>query len=233
MSRSLKAALAIVTAVGLYQVAAGANGSALPSAPSGGTSSSMPAMMTPEERAIEIYNSANDHREKGRKLEVQALTKQGNDRDKTVAKAKDEYQKALKDYKSAAKINPKLFQAYNGMGYALRKTGDYEQALQMYDQAIKMAPGPYAEAIQYRGEAYLGLNRIDDARAAYMELFALDRKQADALMDAMKTWLEKRKSDPAGVDPSALSTFEKWVGERGEIAKDSQLMALSSVHKGW
>jgi tetratricopeptide (TPR) repeat protein len=233
MSRSLKAALAIVTAVGLYQVAAGANGSALPSAPSGGTSSSMPAMMTPEERAIEIYNSANDHREKGRKLEVQALTKQGNDRDKTVAKAKDEYGKALKDYRSAAKLNPKLFQAYNGMGYALRKTGDHAKALEMYDQAIKMAPGPYAEAIEYRGEAYLGLNRIEDARAAYLELFALDRKQADALMDAMKAWLEKRKTDPAGVDPSALSTFEKWVGERGEIAKDSQLMALSSTYKGW
>jgi len=34
MSRSLKAALAIAVAVGLYQVAAGANGSSLPAAPS-------------------------------------------------------------------------------------------------------------------------------------------------------------------------------------------------------
>jgi hypothetical protein len=101
----------------------------------------------------------------------------------------------------------------------------------MYDQAIQMAPGPYAEAIEYRGEAYLGLNRIEDARKAYLELFALDRKQADSLMAALKTWIEKRKTDPAGVDPAAVSGLEKWVGERGEMAKDSELMALSTKER--
>ena len=226
MSRSLKAALAIAVAVGLYQVAAGANGSSLPAAPSSG-STSMPTM-TPEERAVQAYNSGNDHREKGRKAEDQAMTKQGSERDKTLKKAQEEFDKALKDYRNAAKINPKLFQAYNGMGYSLRKAGDYAKALEMYDQAIQMAPGPYAEAIEYRGEAFLGLNRIEDARKAYLELFALDRKQADSLMGAMKTWIEKRKTDPAGVDPTAVSGLEKWLGERGEISKDSELMSLST-----
>jgi tetratricopeptide (TPR) repeat protein len=229
MSRSLKAALAIAAAVGLYQAAAAANGSAIPAAP---PSAPMPSM-TPEERAIAAYNSANDHREKGRKLEDQALTKQGSDREKTAKKASEEFGKALKDYRNAAKLNPKLFQAYNGMGYTLRKAGDYAKALEMYDQAIKMAPGPYAEAIEYRAEAYLGLNRIEDARAAYLELFALDRKQADSLMAAMKAWVEKRKAEPAGVDPGAVTSLEKWIGERSEMAKDSELMALSSAHRSW
>ena len=190
-------------------------------------------MMTPEARAVEAYNSGNDHREKGRKLEDQALTKQGADQEKTAKKAKEEFDKALKDYRNASKLNPKLFQAYIGMGYALRKGGDYAKAFEMYDQAITMAPGPFVEAIEYRGEAYLGLNRIDDARAAYLELFALDRKQADSLMGAMKAWVEKRKAEPAGVDPAALTTFEKWMGERGEMAKDSELMARSSAHRSW
>src|SRR5262249_40591044 len=146
------------------------------------------------------------HREKGLKLEDQAAAKQGADRDKTVNKAKDEYEKSLKDFRSALKLNPQLFQAYNGIGFALRKGGDYAKALEAYDQAIKMAPGPFVEAIEYRAEAYLGMNRIEDARAAYLELFGLDRKQADSLMASMKAWLEKRKADPAGVDPGALAT---------------------------
>ena len=41
------------------------------------------------------------------------------------------------------------------MGYAYRKTGDFAKALEMYDQAITMAPGLYAEAVEYRAEAYL------------------------------------------------------------------------------
>jgi tetratricopeptide (TPR) repeat protein len=130
-------------------------------------------------------------------------------------------------------LNPKLFQAHNGIGYSLRKAGDYAKALEAYEQAIKLAPGPYAEAIEYRAEAYLGLNRIDDARQSYLELFALDRKQADSLLVSMKAWVEKRKTDPAGVDPAAVTGFEKWMGERSEISKDSELMALASTHKGW
>ena len=65
------------------------------------------------------------------------------------------------------------------MGFAYRKTGDYAKALEMYDQAIKMAPGFFPEAVEYRAEAYLALNRIDDARQSYLDLFAADRKQAD------------------------------------------------------
>ena len=77
--------------------------------------------------------------------------RQGSDADKTKAKAKSEFEKSLKDFKNAAKLNPQLFQAYNGMGYAYRKTGDYAKALEMYDQAIKMAPGFFPEAVEYRG----------------------------------------------------------------------------------
>jgi tetratricopeptide (TPR) repeat protein len=232
MSRVFKAAVVLTAAVGLYQTAAAAaNGSSVPAGPS--SPSAPMRTLTPEERAIEAYKNADEHRVKGKKLEEEAATKTGNDAQKAATKARSEFEKALKDFKSAAQLNPQLFQAYNGMGYSYRKTGDYVKALEMYDQAIKMAPGFFSEAVEYRAEAYLALNRIDDARQAYLDLFAADRKQADALMVAMKSWVTARRADAAGVDPAAIEAFEKWIGEREGMAKQTRLMGIAKRYAGW
>jgi tetratricopeptide (TPR) repeat protein len=230
MSRTFRHAVFLAAAVGIAHVAVFANGSSVPAGSS--SSSSMP-LMTPEDRAIEAYKSADSHRVKGKKLEEEATTKKGGDADKALAKARSEFEKSLKDFKDAAKLNPKLFQAYNGMGYAYRKTGDYTKALEMYDQAITMAPGFFPEAVEYRAEAYLALNRLDDARQAYLDLFAADRKQADVLMAAMKKWVAARQADPAGVAPEAVTGFEKWIGERDGLAKQTRLMGVSNRYSGW
>jgi tetratricopeptide (TPR) repeat protein len=231
MSRTFNAAVLLAAAVGLWQVSAVANGSSAPSAPSAGSSGM--ASMSPEERAIEAFKNGDGHRIKGRKLEEESVTKKGADVAKSVAKARGEFEKSLKDFQKAAALNPQLFQAYNGMGFALRKTGDYEKALEMYDRAIGMAPGFYPEAVEYRGEAYLALNRVDQARKAYLDLFAADRKQADALMAAMKTWVTSRRADPSGVDPAVIDAFEKWVVERDAMSKQTRLMAIGGHHPGW
>jgi tetratricopeptide (TPR) repeat protein len=232
MFRLLRSAVVIGAAVGVAHVGILASGSSAPAPPSGGGSSM--ATMTPEERAVEAYKSGDDHRVKGKKLEEEATTKKGADVEKTLARAKSEYQKSLKDFTSAAKLNPKLAPAYNGMGYAYRKTGDYAKALEMYDQAIELAkPQIFPEAMEYRAEAYLALNRIDDARQAYLDLFGADRKQADILMAAMKSWVAARHTEPAGVSPDALATFEKWIGERDGIAKQTSSMAVTSGYHGW
>jgi tetratricopeptide (TPR) repeat protein len=232
MFRNCRSAVLVVAAVGVAHVGILASGSSAPAAPSGGGPSM--AAMSPEERAVEAYKSGDDHRVKGKKLEEEAATKKGGDAEKTLAKSKSEFEKSLKDFKNAAKLNPKLAPAYNGMGYAYRKTGDYAKALEMYDQAIELAkPQVFPEAIEYRAEAYLALNRIDDARQSYLDLFASDRKQADILMAAMKSWVSARHADPAGVAPDALAAFEKWIGERDGIAKQTSLMAVTSKYAGW
>jgi tetratricopeptide (TPR) repeat protein len=228
----MRSAVVIAAAVGVAHVGILASGSSAPAPPGGGGSSM--AVMSPEERAVEAYKSGDDHRVKGKKLEEEATTKKGADVEKTLAKAKNEYQKSLKDFTNAAKLNPKLAPAYNGMGYAYRKTGDYAKALEMYDQAIELAkPQIFPEAIEYRAEAYLALNRLDDARQSYLDLFAADRKQADILMAAMKSWVNARHADAAGVSPDALAAFEKWIGERDGIAKQTSLMAVSTRYAGW
>jgi tetratricopeptide (TPR) repeat protein len=230
MKRMWKGVLLLAAAVVVYQAGAGASGGSMP-APSAPSGPSMPSM-SPEEMARGAYNSGIQHKDKGIKLEEGAAAKQAKDQQKDLAKAKSEYEKSLKDFKRAAELVPTLYQAYNGMGFAYRKTGDYTKALEMYEKALQLQPG-FPDAIEYRGEAYLGLNRIDDAKKAYLELFASDRQQADLLMKAMTDWITKRHADPAGVDPAALSDFEGWIKERSALAGQTEHMSLAAQYETW
>jgi tetratricopeptide (TPR) repeat protein len=226
MPRGVKVTLLLAAAIGLYQVAASATASAVP------TNRPSMAPRTPEDMAKDYYNSGVRHKDKGKQLEERADTqvfKDEKDHEKYEAKIKDEFTSALKDFKKAAELNPSLAQAYNGMGYAYRKTGDATQALAMYDKALEMAPG-FPDAIEYRGEAYLAVARIDDAKGAYLALLATDRTQADLLMKAMAAWVAK---PPASIEPEALSAFMAWINERAKVASTTADMGLRSNQTVW
>jgi tetratricopeptide (TPR) repeat protein len=228
MSRSVKALLALIAlSVGLYQIASLANGIPVPSNAPAATP------RTPEERAVVEYNRGLDNRNRGLKAEEQAAksTKE-TDRTKHEKKALDEYRRAFKSFEVAAKLNPSLPQAWNAMGFAQRKLGDPSKALDSYDRALQLAPN-FPDAIEYRGEAYLALNRIADAKQEYLALFALDRKQAELLLKAMSDWVGKRKSAPNGVDPTAVSDLDKWIAERAAIAQQTRLMGRETVYRSW
>ena len=115
------------------------------------------------------------------------------------------------------------------MGYAYRKTGDATQGLAMYDKALQMSPR-FPDAMEYRGEAYLALGRIDDVKQAYLALIATDRTQADVLMKAMAAWVAK---PPAGIEPEALSAFAAWITERAKLASTTADMGLTSNQTVW
>lgn len=175
--------------------------------------------LTPEEEANLAYNDGLKHQDKADSLrkEAESETANGKKHEKLAAQSRKEYEKALANFEDATKRNPKMFQAWSGMGYAQRKLGNYDVALKAYDRAIELEPR-YSPAIEYRAEAYLGLNRLDDAKSAYTALFAGDRKRADELHAAMKRWLELRRTDPAGLAPETIEEFAKWVAQREEIA---------------
>lgn len=230
MKRSLQVSIAFTAIVAAYQAVGWANGVSIPSSPSP-SAASRPA--TPEEMAVEAYNSGIARRDRAIKAESQAVKdKKESDRAKNEKKAREEYTKALQNFSNAARLNPTMPQAYNGMGYAYRKLGEYEKALANYDKALELAP-KFPDAIEYRGEAYLALNRLDDAKQAYLTLFAMDRKQADSLMNAMKEYVAKKKVDSSGVDAAALSAFENWINERAGVAEQTKLMALTATHGSW
>jgi tetratricopeptide (TPR) repeat protein len=228
MLRILKAAPALVVLLGLYQLNVRANGVPVPANP---VRSNVPR--TPEEMAVEAYNRALDNRNRGLKAEEQAArSAKDSDRLKHDRKAREEYQRALKNFQEAAKLNPTLPQAWNGVGFAHRKLGDYTNALASYDRALQLAPN-FPDAIEYRAEAFLALNRIEDAKQAYLTLFALDRKQAELLMQAMSAWVARRKVDPAGVAPLAVSELETWIKERSAVAQQTRLMGHDAAYRSW
>lgn len=182
----------------------------------------------PQQEAAADYNRGLRHRDKAWELEKKLQTKTiVPERAKLETKIGKQYEKAIDSFRAATEANPEMHQAYSSMGYALRKTGDYISSLEAYNRALELEPG-YSEAIEYRGEAFLGLNRIDDAKEAYLELFRADRARADELMDAMKTWVEERTGEPSIVDPGELQEFSAWVEERSAIAAQTASLVESS-----
>lgn len=178
-------------------------------------STSLPStQLSPEQGATASYNKGLKQRDKAWKLEEEAEAAEGKARDKLLKKAQKAYGKAVRELRAAVDVKPDYYQAWSSLGYALRKTGEFDESIAAYDRALELNP-LYPEAIEYRGEAYLGLGRLEDAKEAYMELFRIDRPRAGELMTAMKRWLE---SGGGAVSESVREEFARWVEERSNLA---------------
>jgi len=106
------------------------------------------------------------------------------------------YEKAEKRFKAALKKNPNMAEAYNNLGYSMRKQGpqNYDEALSNYNRAIQIKSN-LAEAYMYRGVLYMLMGNEDKALADHRKLTQLDRKLADALQAAIASGEE-----PDGLD---------------------------------
>jgi tetratricopeptide (TPR) repeat protein len=77
-----------------------------------------------------------------------ALNNRGN-----AYSSKGDYDRAIKDYDLAIKLNPNNFKPYNNRGVAYQNKGDYDRAIRDFDEAIKLNPNS-AHAFANRGETY-------------------------------------------------------------------------------
>lgn len=224
MSRKLLAvvSMAVFTWAACAAWAAGSK----PLEPESNAPTDVEPVKTPEEMAIDHYNFGLTYRDKAWKLEEKAAAAANEkEREKSESKAQKTWEKAIREFENAVDKNPEFFQAYGSLGYALRKTGDFEAALVAYDKALSIEP-TYGEAIEYRAVAYLGLDRLDDAKEAYLQLFSGARELADQLLEEMKQYVESRRT-AGGVDAATLDAFSEWVDERAEIA--DQTASLSGL----
>ena len=180
------------------------------------TPTPMPSVQTPRDRARDAYN-AGTHEVK------QADKAQGS-------AAQDLYASALGKFKQAVTQDPALQEAWNYVGYTSRKLGNYDDALAAYDKALSLKPG-YPDAIEYRGEAYLGVNRIPDAQQAYLDLYAGNRALAAKLLVAMKSWLAAQRANPSG--GTSLDDFDKWIQERAQIAGQTAALTREGTAASW
>ncbi len=211
------------------------NGSALAE---GGGSAPMSAPMpstplTPEEKATMAYNAGvRLIKDADAELADAAKATEPKKQQKFQDRAQKYFSKAQAKFESAVELKPDMYQAWNYVGYSKRNLRDYSGALAAYDRALTLNPR-YFEAIEYRGHAYLGLNRIDDAKQAYLDLFAGNRALADQLLVAMQSWVGARRSDAQGMDGAALQEFAKWVDERSSIATKTAGLAPESNTARW
>lgn len=165
--------------------------------------------------AASDYKRGLTHRDKAWQYEKKAAAETDEKKvTKYEEKAQKEYKKAIKKFQTAIKRVPAFYQAHASLGYALRKTGDIKGSLFAYDNSIKINPA-YPEAIENRAETYLQLNRFEDVKQAYMELFFdHPREYADKLMQAMELWQQQNTQ----VSSEDRKNFSLWFRERQEIA---------------
>jgi len=204
----------------------------------GGMSAPMPSMQqrSPHDQAVEFYNNAERRIDGLTKTHDEMKAAAASDPQKAAklqAKLAKGLENAAADLERAVKNDPQLFQAWSELGFTYRKMGKFKESLEAYDRSLSIQPD-YTPALEYRAEAYLGLNRIDDARKTYTDLFSIDRPKADALLIAMKSFVAARKTDAAGLDAAQLDAFDKWVSQREIIHNQTvALTAQTSSFRSW
>jgi tetratricopeptide (TPR) repeat protein len=197
---------------------------------SGNSSFEMPAReMSPQEQARLSYNSGVKKLKDAAEYEADAAKATDP---KKIAKANEKaqksYEKAYKEFAHATEKMPTMHEAWNYVGFTQRHLGHYEQALVAYAKALELKPN-YPEALEYRGEAFLGVNAIDDAKQTYLALYRTSPPLANQLMTAMHVWLDQRRKDPTGVEEPTLDGFASWIKEREAIA--GQSASLTNVDR--
>jgi tetratricopeptide (TPR) repeat protein len=202
----------------------------------GGAASSMPSPArerTPEEMARSAFSSGlrQIKRADGYADDAEEATKPEK-RAKAEKKAMGAYEEAAEHFQKSVEHAPANHDAWNYLGYAQRHLGRNEAALASYARALKLKPG-FPEAIEYRAEAYIALNRFDEAREAYMDLFGRARPLADRLLASMKKQVAAKRQTPEGVSPEALEAFAKWVEERATIAQQTASLGTSTGGQNW
>jgi tetratricopeptide (TPR) repeat protein len=174
---------------------------------------------TPEQMAASSYRAALKNKERALSYEAKAAgIADPKKRTRELERARKQWQSAVANHQKAIQQDAGLYQALNELGFAYRRLGDYENALRAYDRALALKPG-FAPAIEYRAEALLAMDRFEETRAAYLELYRVDQDHAALLMQAFDAWLATLSADA----PVGAQEFARWVRERKQLAEVTQV----------
>ncbi len=148
-----------------------------------------------------------DREEHGSRQEGQAL-----------AKLDDTYGRALEEFTEVLRNKSDMYDPWNKIGFIHLHFAAYRESIDDYNHALALKPD-LQEAIEHRGEAFMGIDHLDEAKAAYMDLFFHDRPLADQMMTTMQAWLQSHRASANGVRAADIDAFDKWLQERDGIAK--------------
>jgi tetratricopeptide (TPR) repeat protein len=180
---------------------------------------SAPAEVKPEKAAAKALAAATKSMTKAHELEdVIAKATDPDKKAKAISKLEDAYGRALDQFTEVLRNKSDMYDAWNQIGYVHLRFGAYRESIDDYNHGLALKPD-VLEAIQHRGEAYLGIDHLDEAKGAYMDLFFHARPLADQLMIAMQAWLQNHRAAANGMRATDIDGFDKWVQERDGIAK--------------
>jgi tetratricopeptide (TPR) repeat protein len=180
---------------------------------------SAPASEKPDAAARKAYAAGMKSLAKAKDYENAAATAQNADKKaKELEKMSDAYDRALDQFTEALSNKGDMVEAWNNVGFIHWRLGAYAEAVDDYNHTLALKPD-LSEAILHRAESYLGVDRLDDAKAAYMDLYNHTPPLADELLAAMQKWVSEHRADSHGMRASDVEAFDKWLQERDGIAK--------------
>ena len=182
---------------------------------------STPATEKPDKAAKKAYDAGMKSLKKAHDFE-EALAKATNPDKKAefTDKIGDAYGKALDQFTEALSNKGDMVEAWNGAGYVHLRFGAYNESIDDYNHTLALKPDLY-EAVEHRAEAYVAVDRLEDAKPVYMSLFNHARPLADQLMASMQKWLEGHRASANGMRPADIDSFGKWLQEQEGIAKQT------------
>ena len=90
-----------------------------------------------------------------------------------MEKVGDAYSRALDEFTEALSNKGDMVEAWDNVGYVHLRLGAYQESIDDYNHALALKPD-LMDAIEHRAEAYLAVDRIDDVKAPYMDLYNHD-----------------------------------------------------------
>ena len=127
-------------------------------------------------------NSGSDLYKSGKKLIIKA--KKLEEKDKS-AKAEKLYLKALDRLEKAYEKDKKNADILNYLGFALRKTGDFEKAEKFYLKGLKLDAG-HLGINEYLGELYVQTGRIELAKERLQTIYGCKCEEYEELKELIE-----------------------------------------------
>lgn len=128
-------------------------------------------------------------------------------------KAKTAYEEAIAEYQAALKLDPKLIEAYVGLGELMLKAGRFDQAIQTMERALELDPQS-VKALTAKGRAQLASFKVGDAKATYDRLAAESAKAAHTFLAEMRSWLDAQRAKLGPEMAEAVAELDSWIKER-------------------
>jgi len=187
--------------------------------PQGNEIPSTPPEVKPDKAAAKAYAAGMKSMVKAHELEdTIAKATDPDKKAKALAKLDDTYGKALEEFTEVLRNKNDMYDAWNKIGFIHLHFGAYRESIDDYNHTLALKPD-LEEAIEHRGEAYMGIDHLDDAKATYMDLFFHARPLADRMMLTMQAWLQSHRASANGIRAADIDAFDKWLQEREGIAK--------------